>query len=271
MNTTVVDKQFLRSAWEHADRAARESRVEIREIRGADIGAAGALIGEAWGAQQIPQSNLLQALAHAGNPVLLAAGDAGAVGVCFGFLGWRGGLHLHSHMTAVTQPRQSRGVGYALKVYQRAICLDNDITEMRWTYDPLIARNAHFNLVKLGATVKGFFPDFYGDMDDVVNAGDHSDRFEVSWRLDADRVVAALEGREAEVDATGDLVAIPSDFASLRRLEPARARQIRLSTRDEFARLFSAGLSPRWTDRGYLFSAGSDAARQRRDTSSRHG
>lgn len=32
-----------------------------------------------------------------------------------------------------------------------------------------------------------FFPDFYGAMDDAVNAGDHSDRFEVSWRLDSER------------------------------------------------------------------------------------
>jgi predicted GNAT superfamily acetyltransferase len=54
---------------------------------------------------------------------------------------------------------------------------------VRWTYDPLLARNAHFNLQKLGAFADGFERDFYGEMDDQLNRGDRSDRFTVRWEL----------------------------------------------------------------------------------------
>src|SRR5205823_7392831 len=101
---------------------------------------------------------------------LLGARDGGAlVGFVAGFLGVQEGLHAHSHMLGVVQDAQSRGVGYALKLAQRAACLDAGIDEVRWTYDPLVARNARFNLVKLGAVATRFLPGFYGEMTDRLN------------------------------------------------------------------------------------------------------
>ncbi len=64
------------------------------------------------------------------------------VGATLGFLGWSGGLHLHSHMNAVDPAARGRGIGVALKLRQRAVCLAHGVDEMRWTYDPLIRRNA---------------------------------------------------------------------------------------------------------------------------------
>ncbi|HEY0620289.1 MAG TPA: GNAT family N-acetyltransferase [Kribbella sp.] len=255
MSGPTVESAVLSDAWRQAGRAAQASGVEVRQISAADAAMAQTVVREAWGRQQIPQSNLLHALSHAGNAVLAAVSDGTPVGVAFGFLGWSGGLHLHSHMTAVVRGYQSRGIGYALKSWQRALCLEHDVTEMRWTYDPLIARNAYFNLVKLGAQVQAFFPDFYGAMDDTVNAGDYSDRFEVSWQLKSEEVMAALERREHHPASAAGVVAIPADYDSLRQSDPARGREIRLSTREQFVRLFAAGLRPAWADGGYVFAA----------------
>jgi predicted GNAT superfamily acetyltransferase len=251
------------TAWADARASATTAGIQITGLAGGDVAVAQQLIGEAWGPHQIPQSNLLQALSHAGNTLLVARRDGEPLGVLLGFLGWTGGLHLHSHMTAVVAGQRSRGVGYALKLWQRAVCLDEGVESIRWTYDPLIARNAHFNLVKLGATVTAFHPDFYGAMDDTVNAGDASDRFEVSWDLRSDRVADAVAGRRtAVVDAAGSL-AIPADYDALRRSDPAEARQVRLATRAAFQRLWSDGLSIEWSEGRYVFV--------RQPVGSRHG
>lgn len=254
----LVDADVIDAAWRRARKAAADCGIEVVELSGDRVAVGQEIVREAWGPQQVPQSNLLQALSHAGNAVLAAIHGDHPAGVAFGFLGWHQGLHLHSHMTAVTRGRQSRGVGFALKLWQRAICLEHGVTEMRWTYDPLIARNAYFNLVKLGAQVQRFHPDFYGAMDDTVNSGDHSDRFEVSWQLDGERTIAALDrGGKSDlaIDGrqVGELVVIPPDFDALRRTDPHAAQEVRLASRSEFSRLFGAGLRPEWGGEGYVF------------------
>lgn len=257
MTDEAVDPGVLAAAWRHAHRATQRAGVKVQEVRRPDVAAVQQVVREVWGLQQVPQSNLLHALSHAGNPVLAAVQDGTPVGVAFGFLGWSSGLHLHSHMAAVGRGYQSRGIGYALKSWQRAVCLDHGVMEMRWTYDPLIARNAHFNLVKLGAQVDHFLPDFYGVMDDMVNAGDHSDRFEISWLLNSERVIDALERGGRRPVGGGQVVAIPASFDALRRSDPEAARVVRLATRADFTRLFAAGLQPEWGDAGYLFATAS--------------
>ena len=83
------------------------------------------------------------------------AGDE-LIGASAGFLGRRAGeLHLHSHISGVIAARQSRHVGVALKQHQRAWALARGIDSIEWTFDPLVRRNAFFNLVKLGAEVVG--------------------------------------------------------------------------------------------------------------------
>ena len=72
-------------------------------------------------------------------------------------------------------------MGFALKQHQRAWALSQDIREVTWTFDPLVRANARFNLVKLGAVAVAFFEDFYGEMDDGVNAGDRGDRCAIRW------------------------------------------------------------------------------------------
>src|SRR4051794_6293974 len=144
------------------------------------------LLAEVWQTESTtPPLNpdLMRAFSHVGNYVAGAyAGDA-LLGVSVGFMTGTGNRHLHSHISGVAPAAQGRSVGYALKLHQRAWALEQGLTEISWTVDPLVRRNIFFNLVKLRATVAGFLPNFYGAMADGINACDDSDRLMLSWRL----------------------------------------------------------------------------------------
>ena len=224
---------------------------------------------------------LLRAFQHAGSVMIGAETGDEVVGFVLGFLGFSGGFHLHSHMLAVVSPWQARGIGGALKLAQRAMCLDEGIEEARWTYDPLVGRNAHFNLVKLGAAAVRFLPQHYGSMSDRLNAGDRSDRFEVRWRLSDQRTEQALGGR-ASRPATGDVllrpdeadadwpveassgtpqpgavIRIPGDHLALRGRNPEAGRAWREASARAFSKCFEAGLEATWYEAGaYVFEAG---------------
>jgi predicted GNAT superfamily acetyltransferase len=256
-------------AWTAATRAASATGVELRPLPDlAHCDLVNRVIERVWGAQELPPE-LLRALQHAGCVLIGAAprGDRELVGFVLGFAGYAGGPHLHSHMLATVPEWQSRGVGFALKLAQRAAALDIGLDDVRWTYDPLLARNAWFNLVKLGATATAFLPEFYGEMTDLLNAGDRSDRFEVRWPLRSARVLSAAAGAAAPEPRTGPAiletagdpdapvpvrtsarpeagatVAIPSDYPRLRRSDPGLGARWRDAAAAAFRECFDAGL-----------------------------
>ncbi len=227
-----------------ADAADRRAGVRTRAARPDELDAVLARFEATWGVGRGPDHGMLQALEHAGNTLLIAVDDrvsdasaAPALGATLGFLGWSGGLHVHSHMNAVDPVARGRGIGVALKLRQRAICLAHGIDEMRWTYDPLIRRNAHLNLVRLGAEVAAFRPDFYGVLGDAISGDDHSDRFEVRWRLDSPRTTRALAGRPVpEWRAEGGL-ALVADYEQVRASDFPLASRLRAASRAAFALL----------------------------------
>jgi predicted GNAT superfamily acetyltransferase len=237
-----------------------------------------------WGPGQLPPS-LVRAFDHAGT-VILGAEEAGElVGFVLGFPGLDEGLHMHSHMLGVLSKWQSRGVGYALKLGQRAACLDRGIQEARWTYDPLVARNAWFNVMKLGVVATRLLRGFYGQMDDEINRGDRSDRFEVRWRLESDRVRRALLGEspvpsagpillDAEGDAhapvpretgaapePGAVIRVPLDYHEMRRRDPALGTAWRDASARTFEACFQSGLVAAWISRDgrYVFEPAKEA------------
>jgi predicted GNAT superfamily acetyltransferase len=243
-------------AWKDVERASHAADVDIQPATPAEVALVQDVIGAVWGPAQRLQANLLLAMAHAGATVAAAVRDGVAVGACVGFLGWADVIHLHSHMVAVLPGAQARGVGYALKLWQRAACMEHGVDEIRWTYDPLVRRNAYFNLAKLGARVIDYRPDFYGEMDDIINAGDRSDRFEVSWALSSPGVVDALAGLTPVPRPEARLVAIPDDYELLRRADPGAAREFREQIRATIADHWREGLRPMWSaDGGYAFQA----------------
>ena len=117
-------------------------------------------------------------------------------------------------MLAAVPTRRHRGVGYALKLAQRAQALELGIKVVRWTFDPMIARNAWFNLGKLGAVADRFHRDFYGAMTDVVNRGERSDRLVIRW---------ALEREPADRGGSARLFAATSGGAPSRASSPRTA------------------------------------------------
>jgi len=214
----------------------------------ADLRAVEALQREVWGMPDldvVPTHHLLAA-GSAGGLVLGAVDDAGMlVGFCYGFIGLRDGRTLfYSHMTGVAERWRGRDVGFKLKRAQREAALARGLDWMVWTYDPLLAANARFNLHKLGARASRYYVHYYGEMPDELNRGVDSDRLEVDWSLRSQRVDALMCGempppRDDGVDALR--LDIPADFDAIRRAEPSRAQAWRLRTREAFQRAFAEG------------------------------
>jgi predicted GNAT superfamily acetyltransferase len=176
----------MSDAWEMAGEAAAAAGVELRGLtRLEDAEAILDVMIDTWGEHQLIPREVLRALPESGNvPIGAFSGERMVAYV----LGWAGvdpidGLHVHSHMLAVRPGLRHGGVGYALKLAQRAQALEQGIEIVRWTFDPMVARNAYFNIVKLGAVCDRFERNFYGAMEDVLNRGERSDRFVVRWDL----------------------------------------------------------------------------------------
>lgn len=259
----------MSSPRDQADAAAAACAAGIRSAtRLEDYAEIGRLLDETWGRGSGADPSFVQAIAHAGNTVLLAERDGRAIGALVGVLGWDDGVHVHSHVAAVT-PDARGGVGFALKLEQRAVALEHGVSEVRWTYDPLIRRNAHLNLGKLGATVRAYLPDFYGRLDDEITGSDHSDRFEVSWQLDSPDVAAAIDLALTRVSRRGAGVVSPAprpsasahgirfelhpDFESFRLADARAAAEFRDASRAVFGPAFAEGLAVDFVDGGYVF------------------
>ena len=183
--------------------------------------------------------NLLQAMIHSGAYLSGAFVDGECVGAAFAFPATTGGLHLHSHMTAVLDSFRDKGIGYALKVDQYKWAKQNNYKEITWTFDPLVARNAKLNILKLGVDISAYYPNFYGDMPDELNAGDESDRVMASLKVVGDaptpRTVISTPDKSAV------LIAIPSDIVSIRVKDIAENLRWRRSVRDEFVSVLARG------------------------------
>ncbi|MFT4084546.1 MAG: GNAT family N-acetyltransferase [Nocardioides sp.] len=272
MTREARDTRGARGAWDAYAAAAAAARVEVRELTHlAELEQATQVLARIWGVPGNPplSTELLRALGKAESYVAGAydrhddreddeRGAAPMVGVCVGFHHAPATRSMHSHIAGVTAAVAGRHAGFALKLHQRAWCLDHGIESMEWTYDPLVARNAYFNLAKLGATVAEYLPDFYGPMADGINASDESDRLLVRWALASPEVVAACAGRprRAEVPpgAAASWVAVPPDIEALRTDDPEQARGWRAKVRDQLTTALAAGARVAGFDkeRGYL-------------------
>ncbi|GAA4588273.1 hypothetical protein GCM10023194_39480 [Planotetraspora phitsanulokensis] len=227
-----------------AGRRAEKAGVVIRELQ--DLDEAQALIDlllEIWGRPLITME-FLRALTKAGNYAAGAYDGDRLVGVCIGFHEEPAARTLHSHVAGVAPGMEGRSVGMALKLHQRAWALTRGITTIEWTYDPLVGRNAYFNIVKLGALPVEYLPNFYGAMHDAINGADDSDRLLVRWSLLAPRVVAACAGTPIDRPTGGPSsrrVATPPDIEALRAADSAAAAAWRRGLRAELEPLMASG------------------------------
>ncbi len=141
------------------------------------------VLGQVWGMNDTCSAAQMSVHANYGGVLLLARDGSRPVGALFSFPSrYTGEWVLWSHETAVVQDYLHQGIGEQLKQGQRGIAAELGYQRIVWTFDPLVSRNAHFNLNKLGASVDGYKVDAYGVMpDDLVNRDLPTDRFIAAW------------------------------------------------------------------------------------------
>ncbi len=203
-----------------------------------------------WGTEPgaFVSSSFLMALAHAGGYVAGAFVENDMVGVSFGMLarhhhGDAQQWCLHSHITGIEPAFQHTGLGRLVKRHQRHWSRERELSAVTWTFDPLVRRNAWFNLHVLGAVAISYHVDFYGALGDHINGIDDSDRILAYWSVDAPRSLAADTGVLAPIvaDETDELVTIPHDIVEIRRTEPSDAHHWRRDIRSQLGPLLEAG------------------------------
>lgn len=274
--TTAAAPRTGAGARQAADAAAVRAGVEVRELADlARIEAASQLFDQVWTdpSQTIMPVNLVRALSASGSYVAGAFAAGKMVGAIVGFLGLHGTeMVVHSHILGVLPETRGRSVGFALKVDQRAWCIDRGVRRVLWTFDPLVSRNAYFNLSKLGAVGARYETNFYGSMDDGLNTGDETDRLVAVWNLLDPQVESAAAGQPATRPSTdgasvlldvgpdggpqlrtgnGDRLRcrVPRDIIAVRETEPALARRWRYALRDTLGAAVSDGFSATGMDR----------------------
>jgi predicted GNAT superfamily acetyltransferase len=211
---------------------------------------ASALLQNVWrGDRDTMPAPVMQALAHSGNYVVGVFKGDRMLGASVAFFEAPARRAMHSHITGVHPDLQGHGIGRALKLHQREWALARDVGHISWTFDPLVARNAHFNLRVLGARVTEYLPNLYGAMDDGINSGDESDRVMVWWALAAPPAPVPAPERVVET------VKVPHDIEAVRREAPADAADWRVRVREAFQGHLADGLVVGGFDDalGYLF------------------
>lgn len=208
--------------------------IEIRMLHTADeMIELGEVFQQVWGSvTQLVTIEILMAVSHSGGYVSAAyetrGDDERMLGASVGILArHQGRSALHSHITGLLPGARRSGLGRAMKMHQRRWAEEHDIEWIVWTFDPLVRRNAWFNIEILGAEVHEYLPSFYGTMTDAINAGDESDRLLMAW---------PVVGEGAQSDSgpgVGErtLVPTPDDVVTLRRTDSAAVGEWRRSTR----------------------------------------
>ncbi|MEE4591528.1 chorismate synthase [Streptomyces sp. DSM 41524] len=258
MTSVTMDAEALATAAAHA------AGVDVRTVHDvAGVQAVADFFAEVW---RLPRSNppypaeVLHSVVHAGGAVHAAyttvPGGERLSGAAVAVFGPPADREVYSLVAAATA--SDRGVGHAVKQAQRGWALERGAHTMRWTFDPLVARNARFNLVKLGAVGAEYLVDLYGPMNDGVNDGDESDRLTARWDLLAgpapapaddtgDRAAAPVlrpapdGGPLAARDGDRLWCRVPGDVVALRTADPALALRWRHAVREVFAEAYAEG------------------------------
>jgi predicted GNAT superfamily acetyltransferase len=214
---------------------------------------------ETWGddfSDVVPVSILKVCQRIGGVAVGAFSEDGDLLGFVFGLTGVEKGRIVHwSDMLAVRPDARNLGLGRRLKEHQRCAVRELGADVIYWTYDPLVARNAHLNFNRLGVRMSDYVEDMYGVTDSVLHGGMPTDRIIVAWptrdeeiaeRLAAsERVLASFDCRQAPVvnddfieGAAGAKIlphcvriAIPLDAESMLTSHPGEACRWRVKVR----------------------------------------
>jgi predicted GNAT superfamily acetyltransferase len=195
-----------------------------------------------WGEDITVPAAIFVVAHHSGGQVLGAFDGGQIIGFTLALAGLRGVQRfLHSHMTAVLPAYQNRGVGRRLKLFQRQDALKRGIPLVEWTFDPLELKNAHFNLIRLGAVARRYIPDCYGVTNSPLHAGLPTDRLVAEWWLDCERVRGILADNPLPGKGDPERISLPSNIAENKMNDRAAALLIQSAGRAQFEQWFSKG------------------------------
>lgn len=176
------------------------------------------------------------------------AGDE-LVGFVLSVPGFSGAARFfYSHMTAVSARFQNRRVGAELKWAQRTRALEENVQFIKWTFQPIQARNAFFNLERLGAVVKTYAPNFYGTDYSTAHGsngkiGLDSDRLFCEWHLESEKVQKLAAGEKFEESGeAAKIIEIPNDWSAFLKENPERAVAEQARIKAEFQSAFAENL-----------------------------
>lgn len=287
MNPTRATRNSSPAASEPVTPEVDVRPLETHAERDACVRLQRAIWGPGYG-DMVPASILKVSQGVGGVAAGAFAGDGELVGFVYGITGVREGRLTHwSHMLGVLGSHRGQGIGQRLKFFQRDRVVSEGVPEMRWTFDPLVSGNAHFNLNLLGVEIRKYVADMYGD----TGSGMHSfgtDRFIAHWNLAETREVSGSEATPTfdwdsapllnadpacsepvpPPDSTPHAVRIvvPYDILALNRKDPELAAAWRHSTRTAFVRTRREGFGvvgfsrSRDAGRGHYFLTRSTSA-----------
>jgi predicted GNAT superfamily acetyltransferase len=191
---------------------------------------------------EVEPVTLFVVASHTGGQVLGAFDGERLVGFTLAVAGFKDNtVFLHSHMTGLLGEYRDRKVGRMLKLFQREEALGRGIRLVVWTFDPLEIRNAHFNLNRLGAIARKYFPNLYGFTTSPMHRGLPTDRLVAEWQLDSPRVVAILSEVAREPQEAPAAIELPAELEKLKQDEPAQLAKVQERIRGEFCGWFARG------------------------------
>jgi len=148
----------------------------------------------------------------------------------------------HSYTAAVLEELRHKGIGYRLKLAQREHALKTGVPMIVWSFDPLISRNAHTNINKLGAIVRRYSVNHYGEnISTIFESGLPTDRIFAEWWIGSPHALSALAGNRPQVDVPLAAVTIPDDINAVRARSLEDHRKWRLRAREDLQRELSSG------------------------------
>jgi predicted GNAT superfamily acetyltransferase len=222
--------------------------IEIRTLtEREDLKAVVRLQRQIWGFEDVDliPLRLFVVASKIGGQVYGAFDDTQLIGFCMAIPGLKPGgkTYLHSHMLGVLAEYRNSGVGRALKLTQRDDALSRGIDLIEWTFDPLELKNAFFNMERLGAVVRRYVPNQYGTTSSPLHGGLPTDRCIAEWWIASARVNTILSGQTFERPPVETSIAIPSDIATIRAHDSARARDIQQRACEQFRASFDRELA----------------------------
>jgi predicted GNAT superfamily acetyltransferase len=195
-----------------------------------------------WGVDITVPSAIFVVAQHTGGQIIGAFSDGNMIGFTLAMAGIRGTeIFLHSHMTAVLPDYRDKGVGRRLKLFQRQDALKRGIRLVEWTFDPLELKNAHFNLVRLGAVARRLIPNCYGVTESPLHAGLPTDRLVAEWWLDSDRVKNILADNVVPSKDTATRISLPTNLGDIKASDRDAGVRVQSAAREQFERYFAEG------------------------------